>query len=136
MEISWWLIGLATSAPTTSVEVDRPMLFIISAIRQVRPSIPIQTTNPSNSEGRRHHMARRFRLLLLLLFAVFSFSSARASLGESDANPIRYVTDRESLRSSLLAVIGRSRDSLRFARFALRYSINNASSSFSLSLSF
>ncbi|XP_042378767.1 cysteine proteinase 2-like [Zingiber officinale] len=65
-------------------------------------------------------MARR-STLLLLLFAVFSFSSARASLGESDANPIRYVTDRESLHSSLLAVLGRSRDSLRFARFALRY---------------
>lgn len=37
--MSWWLIGPATSAPTTSVEVDRPMLFIF-AIRQVRPSTP------------------------------------------------------------------------------------------------
>ncbi|XP_074579378.1 cysteine proteinase 2-like [Curcuma longa] len=69
-------------------------------------------------------MARRFPLLLrllALLFAVASFSSARASVDEPDANPIRYVTDRESLHSSLLAVLGRSRDSLRFAGFALRY---------------
>ncbi|KAG1342625.1 Cysteine proteinase 2 [Cocos nucifera] len=73
-------------------------------------------------------MATNRRLLLSLLavaFLLFAATSlARAGSGSDfeDANPIRYVTDRDgSTESALLRVLGRSRHAIHFARFARRY---------------
>ncbi|KAJ6826896.1 oryzain gamma chain-like [Iris pallida] len=67
------------------------------------------------------------RLLLLgaaslLLGALLISSASAAGSGFEEANPIRSVTDRAgSLESTLLSVLGRTREALRFARFAVRH---------------
>ncbi|XP_072979660.1 oryzain gamma chain-like [Typha angustifolia] len=62
------------------------------------------------------------RLVIFLLLTVFSISLAAARTDFDESNPIRSVTDRiDSLESSLLAVLGRTREALHFARFAKRY---------------
>nr|XP_010910298.1 oryzain gamma chain [Elaeis guineensis] len=73
-------------------------------------------------------MATNRRLLLSLLAVAFFLSAAtslaRAGSGSDfeDANPIRYVTDRDgSTESALLRVLGGSRHAPHFARFARRY---------------
>ncbi|CAN6204589.1 unnamed protein product [Urochloa humidicola] len=65
-------------------------------------------------------MAHR-RLLLLAVLAVAATAAAASSF--SDSNPIRPVTDRaaSALESTVLAALGRTRDTLRFARYAVRY---------------
>lgn len=66
-------------------------------------------------------MARR-RLLLLAVLALAA-TAAAAKSGFADSNPIRPVTDRaaSALESTVFAALGRTRDALRFASFAIRY---------------
>ncbi|KAL6846216.1 hypothetical protein ACP4OV_023664 [Aristida adscensionis] len=63
------------------------------------------------------------RRLLLLAVLSLAATAAAASSAFSESNPIRAVTDRpaSALESAVLATLGRTRDALRFARFAVRY---------------
>lgn len=69
-------------------------------------------------------MAHRRIILLLLAAAAVAATSAvaAASSGFDDSNPIRSVTDQaaSALESTVIAALGRTRDALRFARFAVR----------------
>uniref|UniRef100_A0A0E0QS01 Peptidase C1A papain C-terminal domain-containing protein n=1 Tax=Oryza rufipogon TaxID=4529 RepID=A0A0E0QS01_ORYRU len=69
-------------------------------------------------------MAHRRIILLLAAAAVAATSAvAAASSGFDDSNPIRSVTDHaaSALESTVIAALGRTRDALRFARFAVRH---------------
>ncbi|TVU09732.1 hypothetical protein EJB05_43225 [Eragrostis curvula] len=69
-------------------------------------------------------MAHRRLLLAALAVASLAATAAVASSSSfSDSNPIRPVTDRaaSALESTVLAALGRTRDALRFARFAVRH---------------
>jgi len=65
-------------------------------------------------------MAHR-RLLVLAVLALAA-TAAAAEPGFAESNPIRPVTDRvaSALDSTVLAALGRTRDALRFARYAVR----------------
>nr|QGN65385.1 oryzain gamma chain precursor [Oryza coarctata] len=66
-------------------------------------------------------MAHR-RLILLAVLALSATAAVDAS-DFDDSNPIRSVTDHaaSALESTVLAALGRTRDALRFARFAVRH---------------
>lgn len=70
-------------------------------------------------------MAHRRIILLLLAAAAVAATSAvaAASSGFDDSNPIRSVTDQaaSALESTVIAALGRTRDALRFPRFAVRH---------------
>uniref|UniRef100_A0A804QAX6 Cysteine proteinase 2 n=1 Tax=Zea mays TaxID=4577 RepID=A0A804QAX6_MAIZE len=63
------------------------------------------------------------RRLLVLAVVALAATAAAANSGFADSNPIRPVTDRaaSALESTVFAALGRTRDALRFARFAVRY---------------
>jgi cathepsin H len=65
-------------------------------------------------------MALRRQLALAVL--ALAATTAAANSGFADSNPIRPVTDRaaSALESTVFAALGRTRDALRFARFAIR----------------
>lgn len=65
-------------------------------------------------------MAHR-RLLVLAVLALAA-TAAAAKSGFAESNPIRPVTDRaaSALESTVFAALGRTRDALRFARYAVR----------------
>jgi cathepsin H len=67
-------------------------------------------------------MAHR-RLLVLAVLALAAAAAAADEPGFAESNPIRAVTDRaaSALESTVLAALGRTRDALRFARYAVRY---------------
>jgi cathepsin H len=69
-------------------------------------------------------MTHRRRLLLAAIAVVCLAATAAvaSSSSFSDSNPIRPVTDRAAsvLESTVIAALGRTRDALRFARFAIR----------------
>uniref|UniRef100_A0A0E0ESP3 Peptidase C1A papain C-terminal domain-containing protein n=1 Tax=Oryza meridionalis TaxID=40149 RepID=A0A0E0ESP3_9ORYZ len=67
---------------------------------------------------------RRIILLLLAVVALAATSAAAAASSDfDDSNPIRSVTDHaaSALESTVIAALGRTRDALRFARFAVRH---------------
>jgi cathepsin H len=65
----------------------------------------------------------RRSLLAALAVVTLAATAAVASYSSfSDSNPIRSVTNRaaSTLESTIVATLGRTRDALRFARFAIR----------------
>ncbi|KAG8050076.1 hypothetical protein GUJ93_ZPchr0009g1775 [Zizania palustris] len=103
-----------------------------SCIKRVRvhcppASPPSRTKNPVKYRPPiAGGMAHRRLLLLAALALALAATAAVASSSSSDfvdSNPIRPVTDRavSALESTVLAAIGRTRDALRFARFAVRH---------------
>jgi cathepsin H len=87
-----------------------------------RPAPISRTTRASkifaHSAG---EMAHR-RLLVLAVLALAAAAAAADEPGFAESNPIRAVTDRaaSALESTVLAALGRTRDALRFARYAVR----------------
>lgn len=62
------------------------------------------------------------RRLLLAVVCLAATAAVVSSSSFTDSNPIRPVTDRavSALESTVLGALGRTRDALRFARFAVR----------------